>query len=274
MAKPVIDPVPVKTINLIGLGYLILAALFFYFLIAAWPVVESGAKAFRPTNLFGIEVSWSPDRQMIFTVMMAGAIGSLAHTMTSFADYVGNRELSSNWLWFLALRIPMGIAISLLFYFVVRGGILLPTVQGNSKLGFSAEETITINPYAMAGFAALAGMFSKQATDKLAAVFDVVFAMKNPVDRANALGSTHPLTIDPSTLTQGKAQDVVVTGSGFEEGTKATINGKERRFTKNSPTQGKVTVLDEDVKEKGTLALVVTNPNKDTFAGTIKVDGA
>jgi len=36
-------------------------------------------------------------------------------------------------------------------------------------------------------------------------------------------------------------------------------------------TQGKVAIRDEDVKEIGTLDLVVTNPNKDSFSATIDV---
>ncbi len=59
-----------------------------------------------------------------------------------------------------------------------------------------------INPYAMAGFAALAGMFSKQATDKLAAVFDALFAMKHPVQRDDQLGSRRHLKSVISTIDQ------------------------------------------------------------------------
>ena len=62
-----------------------------------------------------------------------------------------------------------------------------------------------------------------------------------------------------------------VTGSGFQDGTKATIGGKERSFTVESPSQGRLAILDEDVKNTGELELVITNPNKDTFKATIKV---
>ena len=150
-------------------------------------------------------------------------------------------------------------------------GLGLLTIQVHAS-GNSDDATLQVNPYSIAAFSALAGMFSKQATDKLAAVFDTVFAMKNPVPREGALGSGHtPLQIVPPKLTKGKREDLTVTGSGFQKGTKATINGRDRAFTLVSQTQGTVASTAEDVAKAGALEIVVTNPNKDTFTGTIDV---
>jgi len=253
-----------------GICYLIISALFFYLLIATWPVLEHGAdpKAFKVVNIFGFPMFWEADRQLMFTVLMAGSIGSLAHTLTSFGDYVGNRELSRNWIWFLILRIPIGMALAILFYFIIRGGLLIPTVPvPDNTTGH--DVTTKLNPYSIAAFSALAGMFAKQATDKLAAVFDVVFTKKT--NRDDALGSSKSIRIDPPSLTKGKREDLTVTGSGFQKGgTKATINGKDRIFDVSGETSGTVKVLDEDVKEKS-LKLVITNPNGDAFNATIEV---
>lgn len=267
---PVINPASNQLINRMGTWYLILAILFFYMLITAWPVLEADRQTFKVFNIFGISCSWAPDRHMLFLVMLAGALGSLTHTLTSFGDYVGNRELSTNWIWFLVLRIPIGIALAVLFYFIIRGGLLIPTVQVQGPGAANAHDTTALlNPYSIAAFSALAGMFAKQATDKLAAVFDVVFTKKT--DREGALGSSKPLKIVPPTLTKGKREDLTVTGTGFQTDTKATINGTDRKFTMLSATQGKVAILAEDVKDTTTLKLVVTNPNKDFFAADINV---
>jgi hypothetical protein len=264
----VINPASKQTINRMGFWLLTLTVLFFYLLITTWPVLEG--TEFKPFNIFGMPCSWAPDRQLMFTVMMAGAVGSLTHTLTSFGDYVGNRELSTNWIWFLILRIPVGIALALLFYFIIRGGLLIPTIQIQKPISAN-EATVQVNAYSIAAFSALAGMFSKQATDKLAAVFDAVFAMKQPVDREGALGSSQPLTVVPAALTRGKRQDLTVTGSGFQKDTTATINGKNRPFTMTDAAQGKVAILDEDVSDVGKLDLVVTNPNKDNFRAIVEV---
>ncbi|MEA2822854.1 MAG: hypothetical protein QOJ86_4858 [Bradyrhizobium sp.] len=265
----VINPASANIINSMGICYLLLALLFFYLLIAAWPVLET-PKTFKLFNIFGIPCRWAPDRHMLFLVMVAGALGSLTYTWTSFGDFVGNRELSTNWIWFFVLRIPIGIALAVLFYFIIRGGLLIPTVQAPPNSGANpADATVLLNPYSIAAFSALAGMFSKQATDKLAAVFDVVFTKRT--DREGALGSSKALKVVPPELTKGKPVDLTVTGAGFQSDTKATINGKDRTFTRSSETEGKVAILADDVNDKGTLKLVVTNPNKDFFAADVNV---
>jgi hypothetical protein len=258
-------------INGMGLGYLAFTTLCVYLLITTWPVLEDGATTFKDINIFGYWCSWAPDRQLMFTVVAAAALGSLAHTLTSFGDYVGNRELSTNWIWFLVLRIPIGIALALFFYFLLRGGLLQLQTSADTPPSL-AKTTLQTNPYGIAAIAALAGMFSKQATDKLAAVFNALFAMKDPVERGGALGSSKTtLTVVPAALTKGKREDLTVTGSGFEAKTTATLNGGKRDFKVTDPTHGTVATLDEDVKQVGTLELVVTNPNKDAFKASIEV---
>jgi hypothetical protein len=267
----VINPASNETINRMGFWFLLLTVLFFYLLITTWPVLEAKGEAFKAINIFGFWCAWAPDRQMMFTVMMAGALGSLTHTLTSFGDYVGNRELSTNWIWFLVLRIPVGIALAILFYFIIRGGLLIPTVQVQPASSDPHTATLHVNAYSIAAFSALAGMFSKQATDKLGAVFDTVFAMKKPVEREGALGSSQPLRTVPPQLTKGKREDLIVIGSGFQKDTKATIGGTARTFTMLNDTQGRVAILDDDVKNTGTLHLVVTNSNSTAFKATIDV---
>lgn len=271
-----ITPPSLHAVNVMGALYLIITVLFFYLLIATWPILESGGHAFKDFHIFFSRHSWEPDKQMLFTVMVAGALGSLTHTMTSFGDYVGNRQLSTNWLWFMVLRVPIGMTLAVLFYFIVRGGLLLPTLSSPpAGTSVPTNSTLQLNPYGMAAFAALAGMFSKQATDKLAAVFDAVFAMKRPVDRDNPLNARDAeLKVAPPKLTQGKLEDLTVTGSGFQTETKATVNGKDRAFRKSSATEGKITLLEEDVRSIGELAIIVVNPNKDVFRTTIKVVAA
>jgi hypothetical protein len=217
--RSVVNPASSASINVMGGSFLIFAILLFYLLITAWPVqvlkVEGSTKTvtgFYEFNIFGILCHWAPDRQMLFLVAIAGALGALGHALTSFGDYVGNRELSRDWIWFFILRVPIGVALAVLFYFIVRGGLLLPTTQSQAP-STAYEATLGLNPYGIAAFAALAGMFSKQATDKLGEVFSSVFAMKKPVERGGALGSAQPLKFQPLTLTMGKVDSSPVRAS-------------------------------------------------------------
>ncbi len=115
-----------------------------------------------------VDVAKPSDLHLVLIVMLVGAVGSYVHAATSFASYLGNRRLGKSWLWWYLLRPFVGAALALLFYFVVRGGFL--------QAGAGTE---SLNLYGIAALAGLAGMFSKQATDKLREVFDNLFAVKD-----------------------------------------------------------------------------------------------
>ena len=110
-------------------SFLCLAALTFYLLVATWPVLDPD----HSDHYSNFKVFWwtpaatlSTDLRLYVTVVVSGALGSLIHCITSFADYVGNRRLSRSWVWWLILRTPIGIALALLFYLVLRGGLIAP----------------------------------------------------------------------------------------------------------------------------------------------------
>lgn len=118
---PVTDPASAGNIHVFGICFLIFTISIFYMLVTTWPVLvpvpggpPNGYKAFR---FFGFgPYNWAPDLRMLLTVILAGAIGSLIHTLTSFGDYVGNRRLSTSWMWWFVLRTPIGIALAIVSY--------------------------------------------------------------------------------------------------------------------------------------------------------------
>ena len=191
------SPLRPRERNRLGLYFVILSLLTFYVLIATWPVVNPTVQGqFLDARLFWyLKVSASPDSRLFITVVAAGALGSLVHCLTSFADYVGNRSLNQSWVWYLVLRTPIGIALALLFYLVLRGGLIAPTLPQNVQqgVGQGLPTATLINPYGLAAVAAMAGMFSKQATDKLSEVFDSLFHTSNPPSRADPLTATKPV---------------------------------------------------------------------------------
>src|ERR1700760_88223 len=107
---PVHDPASNRQIFFAGLCFLIFALVVFYVLIASWP--PEGKEPADPLRLFGLGLGeWSLDQRMFLTVVAAGALGSLVHTLTSLGDYIGNQKLSANWLWWFVLRTPIGISL-------------------------------------------------------------------------------------------------------------------------------------------------------------------
>ena len=235
----------------------------------AMPIPGGGSpSAYKAFRFFGLG---APDLRMLLTVILAGAIGSLIHTLTSFGDYVGNRRLSTSWMWWFVLRTPIGIALAIVSYLILRGGLIVPTLQ-TPKDGNLQEATVLLNPYGIAAFAALAGMFSRQATDKLREVFETVFTAQKAVPRSEPLkGEPATITVEPAELSQGFPQVLTVSGSGFDKDIKATLEGKSREVQWISDKQLKITAVDDDVATVGKIELVLKNPNNDTFKATINV---
>jgi hypothetical protein len=123
-------------------------------------------------------VIW-PEVRLLILVAVAGALGSFIHLATSYANYLGNRQLVSSWKWWYILRPFIGSALAAIIYFAARGG-LLSGVAGAGDL----------SPYGITALAGLTGMFSKQATDKLREVFENLFKTEPP-PRADPL-KPHP----------------------------------------------------------------------------------
>ncbi|MBQ0959031.1 hypothetical protein KAK06_08665 [Ideonella sp. 4Y11] len=154
-----------RGVNIIGFFQMALAVAFMGWLFALWP--ERPAKDapwIQQVNLGLWSGRIGDDARLILIVMCAGALGSFVHASTSFASYVGNKRLVLSWAWWYALRPFIGMALALIFYFVVRGGLL-------STNAAASEMSV----YGVAAVAGLVGMFSKQATDKLRELFDNLF---------------------------------------------------------------------------------------------------
>ena len=158
-----------------GIYVIVLNLVLLYLLASVWPArMTNGAPAFNPIPVFsadpGIEIRY------LMIAMLAGALGSYIHLATSFADYVGNRQLYQSWTWWYLLRPFIGMSLAVMVYFVLRGGML--------SGGAGAEQ---LSPYGVGGVSGLAGMFSKQTTDKLRELFDNFFALRTPPKRDDPL---------------------------------------------------------------------------------------
>ena len=110
-------------------------------------------------------------RESLFFVMVAfaGALGGMVHSLRSLAVYVGNRELRWSWIPFYVLKPVLGAVLATLLYFVLRAGLFSPSAS-----------TQQASPYGFAAIAALAGLFSDQAVEKLRKVAEEVFEKLPP----------------------------------------------------------------------------------------------
>lgn len=170
-----------STVATTVLGLFLLADVVFVCgaLVSLWPVVlatvepEADATATARWAPFGLgDWALTADTAMLLAVVVCSALGSFVHAATSFATYVGNRRLYASWLWWYLLRAGIGVALALLVYMLLRGGLF----AGSSGAGAT-------NPYGFSGIAGLCGLFSKQATDKLREICDTLLSTTGDGDR-------------------------------------------------------------------------------------------
>jgi len=127
-------------------------------LLSLWPVQPDANEV---KTWWGAVVGREVD--LLLLVLICGALGSFAHGARSFVDFVGNRTLRASWsAWYLLYPL-IGSTLALIFYLAVRGGFL---TTGAGK---------DLNIYGLTAISGLVGMFSKQATTKLAELFSTLF---------------------------------------------------------------------------------------------------
>ncbi len=269
-------PPPAATVAL-GIAYLILSAFLIYTLAAFWP---SGQVTQQQADN-SIVTDWDPnvtwlgrsfplptETRLLWIVVIAGALGSYIHTVTSFATFVGNRTFSGTWIWWCLLRPPIGVSLALLFYFAVRGGFLSSGAVGSD-----------VSPYGVAALAGLVGMFSKQAADKLRETFDNLFrTAKGQGDdqRRDKLHDSQPTitALDPASLPAAGAEaSVTVKGRNFSEAAVVAVNGVARPTEFRSEAELLVRLRPEETASPGTLDIAVkAGPSSAERSNTVQLE--
>ena len=141
-----------------------------------WRIWPKG-DGFAATSLAGgrIALPADPDSRLILIAALSALLGSFIHSATSFASYLGNHKLLRAWVGWYVLRPVIGMALGIVFYFILRAGLV------------TTESAAAVNEFGVAAVSALAGMFSKQAADKLEEVFDNVLASHKDAARGDKL---------------------------------------------------------------------------------------
>ncbi|HLL73602.1 MAG TPA: hypothetical protein VK363_19345 [Pyrinomonadaceae bacterium] len=220
----------------------------------------------------GIRIKTSIDERFLLLVIVCGALGSYIHAATSYADYLGNRKFTPSWTWWYLLRTLIGTGLALVVYFAIRGGFLLLA---------NDVEADKVNPYGIAAIAALVGMFSKQATDKLNEVFSTLFRPKEGSGDALRKDSLDEVgaAISPKRAAKGSGTiSLTVTGNNFVGPDKSVVRfapkpktGKPKELKTDKPkydalrTQFKsanqlIADLDMNRYDKGTYLVWVFTP--------------
>lgn len=161
-------------ITLLG-SYLALATVALtYLTLETWPEKGDLGKWSHqaPNWLSGYRPEISDEYRIMLLMVFVSSLGVLVHSIRSYSSFVGNRRLVASWVWWYLLKIPLASSLSLILYFVIRGGLLI----SNSAVD-------SLNPYGLSAIAGLAGMYTDRAADKLREVFDTM--LRPPADKSN-----------------------------------------------------------------------------------------
>jgi hypothetical protein len=181
-----------------------------YTLIQLWPEPpEPGDTGSQSTSRW---LSWQGDisneTRLFVIVVSAGGLGGLAHAVRSLYWYVGNRNLRSSWILMYLCLPATGAGIALLTYLLLRGGFTT-----------SIGDSTNINPYGVAAISALAGLFAREAIEKLKVVFTTLLA---PAEKGK--DSLYAATIDSLVPKEGSVGDrIAIHGVGLSSVTHATF---------------------------------------------------
>ena len=149
----------------------------------------------------------APDKTMVLMVLLAGALGGLVHALRSFFWYAGEQKLLLNWVPMYLVMPFSSAALGFVFYLVIRAGLYQPTAGTN---------------YLLVGLAALVGMFSAQATEKLKAIAEGIFNKAPqganaapPADAASKAAAPTISGIKPEFGPLAGGTVVTIVGTGF-----------------------------------------------------------
>jgi len=175
-------------IRVLGVYHVVLGLLVLYLLFKVWPTSIPGddEEDIRTVEffwgIFRFHLELFPERQILLLVLLAGALGSYVHAATSFVNFTGTRSIVASWRWWYGLRPFIGMALALGFYFVARAGFF----SGSAN-------TLDLNVIGFVAVAFIVGMFTKQATEKLGELFDVLFRVENHQQpKTDKLDDTRP----------------------------------------------------------------------------------
>lgn len=233
----------------LGVYLLILPLLLTCLLVTIWPSPYTPQGKTVPELRSLWNFTDQVEVRLLAIVLVSGALGSAISAARSYANFHGLGRYEANWTWWYLMKVPIGMGLALFLYMVVRGGLF------SASLSDSGAVMDTANPFGFAALGALAGMFAKEASDKLEEIFKAVFrtAEKPVVPRPK---------IDRLEPSAKKVHDadmaLKVEGSGFDARSVVKVGGKKRDSVFRNAGLLIVTLSSEDLAKAGKLPVVVT----------------
>jgi hypothetical protein len=116
--------------------------------------------------------------QESLVTLFAAGVGSSITTILGYLMHASvKKDFDSSYTpWYFA-RPVMGMLLGLVFYFVIKGGLFVLTVESSTA---GVEE---MNLWSLSATGALVGLFSKNAIEKLRELFNTLFRTQDKMNR-------------------------------------------------------------------------------------------
>ena len=228
--------VSVAGVVILGVLMAAVAAFALYGLWRFWPAPPPAVGPPPPTakfSYFNWQMSLTRDQQFFVIVALAGVIGAMLHGLRSLSTYIGELYLFRSWIPYYLLLPLVGGILATIVYLVLRAG-LLPGASSSSQP----------DPYGISAIAALVGLFSAQAAEKLKAVFETLFTKVEPGSRSVTDTAMPSITgFEPQQGATGTS--VVISGNNLMSVTAVSFTGADdAQFEPNSENRLTVSVPD------------------------------
>ena len=204
--------------------------------------------------------------RLLAIALLFGALGSWLHASASFVSFVGARRFKMSWTWWYVVRPFIGAGLGLLFYMVLRAGLVTTEAAPQS-----------ISQFGVAALAGLAGLSTEQATKKLREVFDAMFKTDREKEEDPLYEAGPPViaSIEPNQVTAGQTGvTVTIRGESFRDRkTEVFVDGAAVAADVESAEELSFTLPDETTRQPGKVKIEVKNPapNPGDAAGEIEV---
>jgi hypothetical protein len=191
---------------------------------------------------------------ILLLVLLAGALGGTLYSLISLSWYIGNRELKWSWVPSYVTRPFTAAALACIFFLTLVTGVWTdPTGKGQLWI---------------IGLSALVGLFSKQAYEKLKAIFEAALtSAPKGADQVKTVPAGG-LGIDKSSGPAAGGDTVQITGSGFTAAT--TVRFDTLAATSVNVNSSTVLQAVAPPHAAGQVDIIVTNPGVPPEVRTVK----
>ena len=179
-------------------------------------------------------------KNVVWLMMLAGALGAILHGLRSFSWYVGNRQLVWSWIPMYFVMPFISATTSTIFYLIIRGGLMTGAAEND-------------NVFRLMAIGTLVGLFSPQALEKLKSISEVIFT-STPSGK-NSQPEKPPLKVEKVEPAEGQEnQPVTIIGSGFAQEAKVTFDDLPAKVAK---VDGQAIIVTTPLHPPGKVKVVV-----------------